>query len=1439
MKMTKKKTVWLVCLLTFALCAISWCCVLSAYGEDGADGDGDGDQTTVPAQFTVNLKKSGDTSGIATLDKDVYIEGDDAILTWKGVVSGNNLVIPTAIRYNNTSLSVTQIIEPDSFQTINSEYKRKMKQEVLCVEFNNLKNYITAGHKLSIPNVTADTTITVEFTKVAPVYRLYNSVSSEHLYTTNKTEYDGWVAKCKKNQDFWIGEGINWLAPTSSTGTKTVHRLYNAGLGALGGSSHYYSADTSEINSLVKKSGWKDEGASYQFKSGGSQAIYTCYNEALGSAHLYTASKTEWESLANHGWTLEFKKNTPNGVFQGICATTWSYSGNYYTVNHQLQNADGTYTTVESELVSGKAGSNTAASAKTYPGYTFASMEQKSIAKDNKTAVSVKYDLNSYNVTFDSNGRGTDVEGTTAKYTTKVQKPEDPTEHGYTFENWYWDSECTRLYDFNTPMSPNDLTLYANWTPNTYTIDFDANTGGGAMSSQVLTYDDDQGKIKKCDFVKPGYEFTGWNTKATGDGESYDDEAVMPNVAGDGNVTLYAQWERITYTVSFDSNDGEGSVSPITPIEYDKDFSLPVQLGTATEKFTKVGYTFGGWSFVKGGSARLADGETVRNLSEVNGDTVVLYAVWTPNTYDVVFKSGNAAATGNVATLKDVKYGENIILPDQSEFANSNKFEYTGYKFVGWSLSEAGEKVYDNTETVKNLTTGAEGFESIDLYALWEPVQFTVRFMPNGASSGSVTDMPVKYSDTITLPTISDDKTEETFIRYGYHCTGWSLTDTSDATAKYTNPATFSASELSSVEGSVVKLYCFWTKNTYTVNFDPNVPANCTSKVNPSSVASQTLTFDNKTEKLKTNDFLLEGYNFVGWNTAADKTGTSYADEAVCPNVIDKGEITLYAVWEASRYLLAYEGNGADKGSYSPSYYTYDNDGYVVKDGSALSREGYTFDHWCTDASDTGKKYYYDSSDGAVNKAPNVVSDGSTATLYAIWKANTNTRYEVYHYKQDMQGTYSTVPVITTQSGTSDTLTDANPETYEGYENLAIENVNIDRFGKTIVKIYYKRLVHTLSFSGNWPPNDDVASHGELPDSQEVVYEGLAFEPVTPTCKGYKFDGWYTIKDDDGVADGTIWDDYKWSFTRNTMPNNDVTLFAKWSPISYRITFNSNSEVMGTTPTSGTMTDQQTTVFQGEEVKIVYDLRVQLKKNAWTYTGYTFAGWALTPKGEKKYDDEQDTLYNECSEDGDVLTLYALWAPNKYTINFNSAFTTDSWAGDVKTIDSKSNLNYNDEVLLPDQSINAKDGKFVRRGYIFQGWATSEANAKAGTVKYTNLQKVSGKDFTIPADGQVTLYAVWKVNTYNVVFNPNGCGAVNWKGETYEAATTSKVMGTKSLSYDTALPTNTLACKYYNFNGWNTQPDGSGTQYNDGQSAVNLTGEDGATVILYAQWTAK
>jgi uncharacterized repeat protein (TIGR02543 family) len=151
-----------------------------------------------------------------------------------------------------------------------------------------------------------------------------------------------------------------------------------------------------------------------------------------------------------------------------------------------------------------------------------------------------------HTVTFDSQG-GSAVASQNVNHGGLVTKPTDPTKTGYTFGGWYKESGCTDDWVFATDTVTSDVTLYAQWTINSYTVTYDGNgnTSGTVPAGPVdynyratVTVLGNTGTL-----VKTGWTFTGWNIAADGSGNDETDYTVGDTFnMGSENVTLYAQW---------------------------------------------------------------------------------------------------------------------------------------------------------------------------------------------------------------------------------------------------------------------------------------------------------------------------------------------------------------------------------------------------------------------------------------------------------------------------------------------------------------------------------------------------------------------------------------------------------------------------------------------------------------------------------------------------------------------------------------------------------------------------------------------------------------------------------------------------------------------------------------------------------------------------------
>ena len=134
-----------------------------------------------------------------------------------------------------------------------------------------------------------------------------------------------------------------------------------------------------------------------------------------------------------------------------------------YTVKHLQQNiADNNYTLKESETKTGTVGQPTAASAKSYEGFTAQTVTQATITASG-TEVEIKYDRKSYTVTFNANG-GSTVTSQPLRYGATATEPAVPSKNGFVFIGWYSDTGLESAFNFDTAIT-GDITLYAKWTP--------------------------------------------------------------------------------------------------------------------------------------------------------------------------------------------------------------------------------------------------------------------------------------------------------------------------------------------------------------------------------------------------------------------------------------------------------------------------------------------------------------------------------------------------------------------------------------------------------------------------------------------------------------------------------------------------------------------------------------------------------------------------------------------------------------------------------------------------------------------------------------------------------------------------------------------------------------------------------------------------------------
>ena len=320
-------------------------------------------------------------------------------------------------------------------------------------------------------------------------------------------------------------------------------------------------------------------------------------------------------------------------------------------------------------------------------------------------------------IAFSANGGTGSMDGVFADYEGRAALPANSFKRAdYAFAGWATSPGGKAVYKDKwsgaTGLAWGDtLTLYAVWTPTTYTVKFSANGGKGTMAAQKFSRGATSA-LRANAFARSGYTFIGWSKSASG-AVAYANKAKVRNLAAAGKtVTLYAQWAKSKYTVKFNAYGGKlpkGRKMAAQTFKY----------GTAAKltknAFTRKGYVFAGWATSKANAKKgviaYANAQSVKNL-RVDGKAVTLYAVWAKPKYKVAFYANGGKGATVVQTLK---YGK------AAKLAKCKFKAPKGRKFAGWATSaanaKAGKVKYKNAQAVKNLIiTG----KTVKLYAVWK-----------------------------------------------------------------------------------------------------------------------------------------------------------------------------------------------------------------------------------------------------------------------------------------------------------------------------------------------------------------------------------------------------------------------------------------------------------------------------------------------------------------------------------------------------------------------------------------------------------------------------------------------------------------------------------------------------------------------------------------------
>ncbi|MHC5228611.1 InlB B-repeat-containing protein [Enterococcus sp. LJL99] len=958
-----------------------------------------------------------------------------------------------------------------------------------------------------------------------------------------------------------------------------------------------------------------------------------------------------------------------------------------------------------------------------------------------------------------------------------------------------------------------DTILYAQWaSASTLSYDLNGATGTSAPPSKF-------GKVGTTATIpaipdnlvlKENTSAAGtWNTKADGSGTDYSPGQEFTLLAS--NTKLYlkivANPADLNATLTFDLSGGDATTDTSINNGIKTDINNGYKVTLPATVLTRAGYRFDGWTI---NGANYA----VNTQVEVKYSTVAK-AIWTPLvavTYENGLPAGNNYVVNNMpGSATVVANGSKYQIPTNVPTVTTNDGKI--YTFVSWLLSADGTQRYPGG----SITT-QKNPQYWTMVAQWDvrdsATQYLVSFNGNGGTGTPPYEyMNVNKGETIKIPgkgTLS--KSNSTFL-------GWSNGTT-----------TYSEGDSYTPTGNVT-LSASWMVNSTSGAVKFNTQAKSGS--NPTTIIGTTgdkITLpDVPADNVPSED----GYTFWGWATSSSATIPDYYADG--NYTISTGITTLYGVWSptSTQYWAQVKISLKDTPNLVlPEGYAKNNvyplssstDTYDFK-LPELKNEGYTFKGWSYSLD--GKTY----SPGETIKLSDISKTKKPGTLTPQWEPIT---YKVTYSSGDaVLGSVPTTDSISVDYGDSYTvLGNTNSLAKVGYTFIGwTDGTDIYTPGQNL------RPTQDIVLSPAWKQNPsgggggtvatanimyvslESGATGSLPESVNVpanyTYSYTVAAPKDDFIyPGHTFVGWYVL-DSKG-------NEVYYSPGSTFIVSGDMIFYAKWKETvvkpdnSYTISFNGNKNTSGLVPDAQFILDGKTIKMPGQNTLVRNEFvdnnetTGEIKTNS-----YIFVGWSTNP--DAKVGD------SDIVKSGTILTpkedtvYYAVWdlKDRPITLTYDGNGNTNG-----NTPNNVTDQRYT-QVTIDATNSGSSLGKEVQESgvlvkYVFAGW-----NTKADG---TGQDYYSGSKLSLSED--MKLYAKWlpttSTATSRIIYIGNGNDIGNFIR--YE--------DTNATSY-AIKDSGNMKKTGYMFTGWNTVANGSGKDYNPGESIVT---KDQSSLVLYAQW---
>lgn len=415
--------------------------------------------------------------------------------------------------------------------------------------------------------------------------------------------------------------------------------------------------------------------------------------------------------------------------------------------------------------------------------------------------------------------------------------------------------------------------------------------------------------------------------------------------------------------------------------------------------------------------------------------------------------------------------------------------------------------------------------------------KYFVYYISNGATGNVVDDNQYSEEDEATVKSHKDAQGKDILTYEGRTFLGWSKNE--DGSGKL-----YQAGDSLGKMTQDINLYAVFTDSLAADFYSGGAGQKETKQANASQAGTQTV----EAPDLKD----IEGWDKIGWT---EDENQFQADFQSGEELVLTQNSSYYGIY-GKDVILSYDMNGGmgrqepvTKSCYANVHNEVSYQPAEFQVAKGVSRDGYVFAGWNTEADGTGDTY----------QEGEEISIMGSQTLYARWDI-TGTAYRTEHYKQELDGSYRLDATEETKAAAGDEVR-AQAKTYTGFSENTAHEMRVGEGivasdGSLVLKLYYDRDIYEVDFDLN-------GAEGETPESQRVPYGGYVNKVDEPARRGYHFKGWYM---DNQGQEGNGWDfdlQVEKNFSKavkDASAPRKVTLYAKWAdetaPVLEELSFN-------------------------------------------------------------------------------------------------------------------------------------------------------------------------------------------------------------------------------------------------------------------------------------------